>query len=207
MCCCDGALQQKMQQQDTHKRVGESLSVAYEREFGVQIRIVRIFNTYGPRMRPNDGRIIPNFFIQALQKQPVTIYGDGSQTRSFCYVADQVEGQYLLMQSEQTRPVNIGNPIERTVLDVARAILLLCGRGQIGVGPVAIRAAESEKLVRSLPLPENDPKLRRPDIRLAQETLHWHPKIDIEQGLQTCLENFTRELVLAPEGIEAPTVS
>lgn len=192
---------------DEAKRVGESLSVAYEREFGVQIRIVRIFNTYGPRMRPNDGRIIPNFFIQALQKQPVTIYGNGSQTRSFCYVADQVEGQFLLMQSEQNRPVNIGNPIERTVLEVARAILQLCGRGQIGVGPAAILKAESEKLVRSLPLPENDPKLRRPDIRLAQETLNWHPKIDIEQGLRTCLENFTRELALAPEGIEAPTVS
>ncbi len=192
---------------DEAKRVGESLSVAYEREYGVQVRIVRIFNTYGPRMRPNDGRIIPNFFIQALQNQALTIYGDGSQTRSFCYVADQVAGQYALMQSDQNRPVNIGNPIERTVLDVARAILDLCGRGKIGTGADAIPKAESEKLVRSLPLPENDPKLRRPDIRLANEKLNWHPKVDIEYGLRTCLENFTHELKLAPDGIEAPNVS
>lgn len=176
---------------DEAKRVGETLSFAYNRQYGVEIRTARIFNTYGPRMRPNDGRIIPNFFVQALQRQPVTVYGDGSQTRSFCFVTDLAEGLYRLMQSEESRPVNVGNPIERTVLEIANAVNQLTG---------------NTTPIRYLPLPENDPKLRRPDITRAKESVGWQPKIDLATGLERCLEYFRSEIQAAPEGIVAPTL-
>lgn len=176
---------------DEAKRVGETLNYIYHNQHGVDVRTARIFNTYGPRMRPDDGRIIPNFFIQALQNQPLTIYGDGSQTRSFCYVSDEAEGLYKLMQSNETRPVNIGNPHERSVIEIADAINLLTGN----------RAS-----VRYLPLPENDPKLRRPDISRAIENIGWEPQVELRQGLEECLHYFKSELAASPEGIVAPNV-
>jgi nucleoside-diphosphate-sugar epimerase len=142
-------------------------------------------------MRPNDGRIIPNFFMQALQKQPLSIYGDGSQTRSFCYVGDQVAGQFALMQSNETRPVNIGNAIERTVLDIANAVNKLTG---------------SALPYKRHPLPENDPKLRRPDITRAKTSTGWEPKVSLEDGLNECLSYFSKELAANPGGIAVPTL-
>ncbi|MES2856013.1 MAG: GDP-mannose 4,6-dehydratase [Bdellovibrionota bacterium] len=176
---------------DESKRYGEALSVAHSREFGTEIRIARIFNTYGSRMRPDDGRIIPNFFMQALQKQSLSVYGEGSQTRSFCFVADQVAGQFALMQSSEKTPVNIGNPIERTVLEIADAINKLTG---------------NKAPLRYLPLPENDPKQRRPDIRKAKEKIGWEPKVSLETGLNECLTYFAKELAASPGGIEVPTL-
>ncbi|MES2965588.1 MAG: NAD-dependent epimerase/dehydratase family protein [Bdellovibrionota bacterium] len=176
---------------DEAKRYGESLSVAFTKEFGVETRMARIFNTYGPRMRPNDGRIIPNFFIQALQKQSLTVYGDGSQTRSFCYCSDQAAGLFALMQSNEARPVNVGNPIERTVMEIAQAVNALTGN----TAPL-----------RYLPLPENDPKVRRPDITRAKVSTGWEPKVDLETGLKACLEYFRAELAASPGGIHAPTL-
>lgn len=173
---------------DEAKRFGEALSLSYQIEHGLQVRMARIFNTYGPRMRPDDGRIIPNFFIQALQGQSLTIYGEGSQTRSFCFVSDQAAGQYALMQSSEQRPVNIGNPIERTVLEIASAINKLTGN----TAPI-----------RHLPLPENDPKMRKPDITRARSTTGWEPTVSLETGLQSCLENFRAELAARPDGIKA----
>lgn len=158
---------------DEAKRFGEALSHSHRIEYGTEIRIARIFNTYGPRMRPDDGRIIPNFFIQALQKKSLTVYGDGSQTRSFCFVSDQAEGLYALMQSSETRPTNIGNPIERTVLEIASAVNKLTGN----TAPL-----------KYLPLPENDPKQRRPDITRAKASTGWSPKVSLETGLDACLE-------------------
>jgi dTDP-glucose 4,6-dehydratase len=176
---------------DEAKRFGESLSFAYHRQYNVEIRTARIFNTYGPRMRPNDGRIIPNFFIQALQRQALTVYGDGSQTRSFCYVADLVEGLWRLMTSNEGRPVNMGNPIERTVLEVATTINKLTG---------------NKTPIRNLPLPENDPKLRRPDTTRAK-TLGWEPNVSLEKGLDESMTYFMDELRASPGGIVAPTLS
>ncbi len=173
---------------DEAKRFGESLTLSYQIEHGVQGRIVRIFNTYGPRMRPDDGRIIPNFFVQALQGQALTIYGDGSQTRSFCFVSDQVAGQYALMQSDESRPVNVGNPIERSVLEIASAINALTG---------------NTASIRHLPLPENDPKLRRPDIARAKTSTGWSPLVSLEDGLRSCLDYFKSELASRPGGIKA----
>lgn len=164
---------------DEAKRYGEALSVAHTREHNTIVRIVRIFNTYGPRMRPNDGRIIPNFFMQALQGRSLTIYGDGAQTRSFCYVTDQARGHFELLQSEETRPTNIGNPIERTVLEIANTINKITGN----------TAAH-----KYLPLPENDPRQRRPDIARAKETVGWEPRVSLEEGLQECLAYFKLEL-------------
>jgi nucleoside-diphosphate-sugar epimerase len=180
---------------DEAKRVGEALSVAYARQHGkstgIEVRIARIFNTYGPRMRPDDGRIIPNFFVQALQKQSLTVYGDGSQTRSFCFVSDLVSGLVALMASPEQRPVNIGNPIERKVIEIASTINEL---------------THNTAPVRYLPLPENDPKQRRPDIRRAKEILNWEPKIELAEGLQACLNYFKQELAENPSGILAPTL-
>lgn len=176
---------------DEAKRYGETLNVAYANEFGIETRTIRIFNTYGPRMRPNDGRIIPNFFIQALQKQSLTVYGDGSQTRSFCYCTDQAAGMFALMQSSETRPVNVGNPIERSVLEIAKTINALTGN----TAPL-----------KHLPLPENDPKVRRPDITRAKTSVGWEPKVDLETGLKACLAYFQGELAAAPGGIHAPTI-
>lgn len=173
---------------DEAKRFGESLTLAYQIEHGVQARMARIFNTYGPRMRPDDGRIIPNFFIQALQGEALTIYGEGTQTRSFCFAPDQVAGQFALMQSDESRPVNVGNPIERTVLEIAKTINALTG---------------NTTPIRHLPLPQNDPKQRRPNIERAKETTGWAPVVSLEAGLQECLVYFKKELAARPEGIRA----
>jgi nucleoside-diphosphate-sugar epimerase len=176
---------------DEAKRFGEALNFSYHHAYGVEVRTARIFNTYGPRMRPNDGRIIPNFFMQALQAQALTVYGDGSQTRSFCYVADQAQGLYQLMQSAEILPVNIGNPIERTVLEIAKAVIELTG---------------NRSQIRHLPLPENDPKMRRPDISRAKASCGWEPKVDLNFGLKECLTYFKAELAAAPQGIAVPTL-
>ena len=176
---------------DEAKRFGEAITMAYHRFHQVDTRIARIFNTYGERMRPNDGRIIPNFFIQALQKQSLSVYGDGKQTRSFCYVKDLCEGIYALMQSEELRPVNIGNPLERTVKEMAEEINELTG---------------NKAPLRFLPLPENDPLQRKPDISRAKESLGWEPKTPLEDGLELTLEYFEDELKAAGT-IATPTMS
>ncbi len=164
---------------DEAKRFGEALSMAYHRQFGTKIRLIRIFNTYGPRMRETDGRIIPNFFMQGLNGESLTIYGEGQQTRSFCYVADMCEGMYALVQSEETRPVNIGNPTELTVLEMAETVKKLTGNTK----PFAYK-----------PLPENDPKMRRPDIARAKDVLKWQPRVSLEQGLDATLKYFKSQL-------------
>jgi nucleoside-diphosphate-sugar epimerase len=176
---------------DEAKRFGEALSFSYHRAYGVDIRVARIFNTYGPRMRPDDGRIIPNFFMQALQNQALSIYGDGSQTRSFCYVSDLAMGLMRLMQEPITGPVNIGNPCENTVLEIANTVNQLIG---------------NKTPLRYLPLPENDPKQRRPDITRAETSLGWRPDVSLEQGLQHTLAFFRNELAARPEGVVTPTI-
>lgn len=153
---------------DEAKRYGEAMTMAYLREFGVDTRIVRIFNTYGPRNRANDGRVVPSFINQALGGEPLTVFGDGSQTRSFQYVSDLVDGIRLLMDSQITEPVNIGNPTELTVLDFAKLILKLTG----SASPIEHR-----------PLPQDDPKVRRPDITRAKTLLGWEPRVPVETGL------------------------
>ncbi len=163
---------------DEAKRYAEAITMAYHRYHGVDTRIVRIFNTYGPRIRPDDGRMIPNFISQALSGIPLTIYGDGSQTRSVQYVDDLVEGVLRLMQSAETRPVNIGNPVEYTVKEVAEAVLRLCG---------------SDSPLVHEPLPTDDPKQRRPDITRAREVLGWEPKVGAEEGLKTTIDWFAQE--------------
>lgn len=164
---------------DEAKRVGEALSLGYKKEHDVKIRIARIFNTYGPRMRPSDGRIIPNFFSQALGGLPLSIFGDGKQTRSFCYVSDLVEGLFLLMQSSVETPTNLGNPIERTVLEIAEQIK---------------RLTQSHSSLEFMPLGENDPKQRRPDISKARDLLKFNPLVDLETGLRNSLTYFAAEL-------------
>lgn len=176
---------------DEAKRYGEALSVAHAKVHGTKVRIARIFNTYGPRMRPDDGRIIPNFFMQAMQKKPLTVYGDGTQTRSFCYVTDLVAGLITLARSGETRPTNVGNPLERSVLEIARAVNALTGN-----------AAN----VTFLPLPENDPKVRRPDITRAK-SLGWQPSVSIEDGLKNSLAYFRAQLDAAGGSVKTPTVS
>ncbi len=167
---------------DEAKRFGEALTMAYHRYKEVDTKIVRIFNTYGPRMRPNDGRAIPAFVPQALRNQPITIFGDGSQTRSFCYVSDLIEGIYRLMMSDQHEPVNIGNPHEMTIREMAEAIIRLTG--------------SSSPLVTK-PLPVDDPKVRQPDITLARRLLGWEPKVDLEEGLTRTIAWF-REVLDKP---------
>jgi dTDP-glucose 4,6-dehydratase len=164
---------------DEAKRYAESITFAYHRHHGVDTRVVRIFNTYGPRMREDDGRMIPNFVVQALSGRPLTVYGDGTQTRSVQYVGDLIEGTYRLMMSEETRPVNIGNPQEHTVKEVAELVIGLCG-------------GESE--IVHEPLPENDPQQRCPDIRRAKESLGWEPKVTPREGLKKTLEWFAGRL-------------
>ena len=149
--------------------------MAYHREHGVATRIVRIFNTYGPRMRVNDGRVVPSFICQALSNKPITVFGDGSQTRSFSYFSDLVEGIYRLMMSEVAEPVNIGNPEEKTVLEFARAIVRLTG-------------SKSKVVFRSLPA--DDPRQRQPDIALAQRVLRWRPEVPLEEGLRLTIPYF-----------------
>lgn len=163
---------------DEAKRFSEALTMAYHRKHGLDTRIVRIFNTYGPRMRLNDGRALPNFLYQALSGQPLTVYGDGRQTRSFCYVTDLVDGILRLLDSNEHFPVNIGNPHEITILEFAERIRALTGSR----GDLVFR-----------PLPQDDPKRRRPDISKAKDLLKWQPKVPLEQGLQTTLKHFQKK--------------
>src|SRR5438045_2664581 len=149
------------------------MTVAYQREHRVETRIVRIFNTYGPRMRLNDGRVVPAFISQALKHKPVTVFGDGGQTRSFCYVSDLIEGIYRLMLCDYDQPVNIGNPAEMTVREFAREI---------------IRATQSRSRIVFKPLPQDDPKQRQPDITRARKILGWEPKIKLSEGLVKTIE-------------------
>ncbi len=160
---------------DEAKRFSEAAVMAYHRYYGVDTHLIRIFNTYGPRLQPNDGRVISNFMIQALQGQPLTIYGDGSQTRSFCYVSDLIDGILRLSRSHEHLPVNIGNPDEWTILECAHEIL-------------AVTGSDSEIIFH--PLPQDDPTRRRPDITRAQELLGWEPKISLRQGLEKSLDYF-----------------
>ncbi len=153
---------------DEAKRFAEALTMAYHRTHGVNTKIVRIFNTYGPRMRPNDGRAIPTFIPQALRNEPITVFGDGSQTRSFCYVDDLVEGIYRLLISDTHDPVNIGNPREMTIREMAEAV---------------IRETNSKSKIVEKPLPVDDPKIRQPDITRARTLLGWTPRVNLEQGL------------------------
>jgi len=189
---------------DEAKRFGEAITMAYHRYHGLDTRIARIFNTYGPRMRPNDGRVVSNFIVQALQGKPLTVFGDGSQTRSFCYVDDLVRGIVALLLAESDKsmaertdragflskrsepsvesvhdPVNIGNPRELTVMEIARFVLKLTG---------------SASSIQQQPLPVDDPKVRRPDIRKAEALLGWTPKVGLEDGLKKTIEYFRKEL-------------
>jgi len=164
---------------DEAKRFAESMTMAYHRYHGVDTRICRIFNTYGERMRLDDGRVLPNLMGQALRGEPLTIYGDGSQTRSFCYVADLVEGIYRLLQAEFHEPVNLGNPNEVSILNFAREILTLTG--------------SSSQLVFK-PLPEDDPRVRRPDISRACKLLGWEPRVDRRDGLSRTLDYFKQKV-------------
>jgi UDP-glucuronate decarboxylase len=161
---------------DEGKRVAETLMMDYHRENGVDIRIARIFNTYGPKMSPNDGRVVSNFILQALRDEPITIFGDGSQTRSFCYVDDLVDGLIRLMDQEEiTGPVNLGNPDERSIREIAELISKMTG-------------SSSEIVYR--PLPQDDPTQRCPDISLARRALDWRPKVKLEEGLPRTIEYF-----------------
>jgi dTDP-glucose 4,6-dehydratase len=161
---------------DEAKRFAEALTMAYQRTHGVKTRIVRIFNTFGPRMRKEDGRVVPNFIAQALRGEDVTVYGDGGQTRSFCYVTDLVEGILRLLWSEYPTPVNIGNPREMTVLQFAKLIIELTG---------------SKSAIVHQPLPVDDPKVRQPDITLARRVLDdWQPVVSVEDGLERTIEYF-----------------
>jgi dTDP-glucose 4,6-dehydratase len=160
---------------DEAKRFAEAITMAYHRHHGLDTHIVRIFNTYGPRMRLNDGRALPNFVFQALSGQPITVYGDGKQTRSFCYVSDLIEGIYRLSQSDEHFPTNIGNPTELTIYEFAERIR--------SYFPNALPIVHE-------PLPEDDPKQRRPDITKAKRLLGWEPKVSLEEGLQYTIDYF-----------------
>lgn len=160
---------------DESKRFAEAITMAYHRQHGIETRIVRIFNTYGPRMRLNDGRVVPAFIGQALENKPITVFGDGKQTRSFCYVSDLIDGIYRLMMSDYSLPVNIGNPNEMTMLEFAREI---------------IAATQSKSKLVHRPLPQDDPKQRKPDIGLAAEVLGWKPKVLLKDGLESTIKYF-----------------
>jgi nucleoside-diphosphate-sugar epimerase len=160
---------------DEGKRFSEALVMAYAREKDLETRIVRIFNTFGPRMRKDDGRVIPNFITQALVGKPLTVYGEGKQTRSFCFISDQVEGQIKLMESGYNEPVNIGNPVEISVLELAEKVIELAG---------------SKSEISFKPLPKDDPTRRMPDISLAKKELGWQPKVKWEQGLKQTIAWF-----------------
>jgi dTDP-glucose 4,6-dehydratase len=166
---------------DEAKRFAEAMTMAYHRFHGVETRIVRIFNTYGPRMRLNDGRALPAFMSQALRGEDVTVFGDGTQTRSFCYVDDLVEGIWRLLNSKEVLPVNIGNPREMTVLEFAKAVIALCG---------------SRSRIVFQPLPVDDPKVRQPDITKARALLGWEPTIELSVGLERTLAYFRKRLDL-----------
>lgn len=160
---------------DEAKRFAEAITMAYQRYHGLETRIARIFNTYGPRMRKNDGRALPNFVQQALTSKPITIYGDGKQTRSFCYISDQVEGLFKLLLSDENEPVNIGNPEEISVQSIAEEIVKLTG-------------SKSEIIYEELPV--DDPKIRQPDISKAKNKLGWEPNVSREEGLQKTIDYF-----------------
>jgi dTDP-glucose 4,6-dehydratase len=164
---------------DEAKRFAEAMTMAYHREHGVETRIVRIFNTYGPRMRLHDGRVVPAFVSQALRNKPLTVFGEGRQTRSFCYVSDLVEGIYRLMMSSCQMPINIGNPVELTMLEFAKEI---------------IRATRSRSKIAFRPLPQDDPKQRRPDITRARNFLRWEPKVALAEGLVTTIDYFRKKV-------------
>lgn len=164
---------------DESKRFGEALLMAYHREYNVDIKIVRIFNTYGPRMRLDDGRVIPNFITQAMQNKPITIYGDGSQTRSFCYVEDMVDGIMKMMDSKETGPKNLGNPNEITILETAEKIK---------------KSLKSDSEFIYMPLPKDDPTKRQPDISHARDLLDWNPKIKFDDGLKKTIDWFRKKI-------------
>ncbi|TMP96186.1 MAG: SDR family oxidoreductase [Verrucomicrobia bacterium] len=165
---------------DEAKRFAEALTMAYHREHGIDTRISRIFNTYGPRMRMNDGRVVPSFISQALRNKPIPVFGDGSQTRSFCYCSDLIEGIYRLMMSDTNEPVNIGNPREMTVLEFAREV---------------IRVTGSRSRIVFKALPQDDPKQRRPDITRASTLLKWAPKISLSVGLEKTIAYFRKKVL------------
>jgi dTDP-glucose 4,6-dehydratase len=167
---------------DESKRFAEALVMAYHRSKGVNTHLARIFNTYGPRLHPDDGRVISNFMMQALRGEPITIYGDGNQTRSFCYVDDLIEGFMRLSRCEEHFPVNLGNPVEFTMLECAQAVL-------------EVTASQSE--LRFDPLPEDDPTRRRPDITKARTLLDWEPQVNLKQGLEKSLGFFKRRVEAA----------
>lgn len=167
---------------DEAKRFSEALAMAYHRYHGVDTRIARIFNTFGPRMRADDGRLVPTLINQALRGEPLTVFGDGTQTRSLCYISDQVEGLYRLIMSQETEPVNIGNPDEMTVNEITEMIRDIVGTNV----PIVHRS-----------LPEDDPKVRRPDVTKARKALGWEPKISIEEGLKKTVEWFRQKLQAA----------
>jgi dTDP-glucose 4,6-dehydratase len=160
---------------DEAKRFGEAMTMAYHRSHGVDTKIVRIFNTYGPRMRANDGRVVPAFITQALAGKPLSVFGDGTQTRSFCFVADLIEGIYRLLMSDRNEPCNVGNPAEMTIREFAETVLRLTG---------------SKSTLTFEPLPTDDPKVRQPDISLAKEVLGWEPQVSLEKGLAQTIRYF-----------------
>ena len=164
---------------DEGKRCAETLFMDYKRQNGVDIRIMRIFNTYGPRMNADDGRVVSNFIVQALRNEDITIYGDGSQTRSFCYCDDNIEGMIRLMNGDHPGPINIGNPNEFTMLELAEQVIELTG---------------SSSKISHLPLPQDDPKQRQPDITLAKEELDWEPKTELREGLTATISYFEKDL-------------
>jgi dTDP-glucose 4,6-dehydratase len=164
---------------DEAKRFAEAMTLAYQRYHGLETRIVRIFNTYGPRMRLNDGRVVPNFIYQALTNKPLTVYGDGSQTRSFQYYSDLIEGIYRLLYSAESLPVNIGNPREMSILEFARAVLEISG----SPSDIVFVQPKDDRFT-------DDPKLRQPDISKARRVLNWEPKVDLHEGLEETVNYF-----------------
>ena len=166
---------------DEGKRAAETLCFDYKRQFSIDARVIRIFNTYGPNMAIGDGRVVSNFIVQALKGQPLTIYGDGSQTRSFCYVSDLVEGIYkmLLLENQPETPINLGNPVEFSMLELAGKV---------------IESTKSKSLIEYEPLPLDDPRQRRPDISLASATLKWSPHVSLEDGIRLTSDYFAKEL-------------
>lgn len=164
---------------DEGKRVAETLAFDYHRQNDVEIRVARIFNTYGPRMLENDGRVVSNLVVQALRNQPLTVYGDGSQTRSFCYVSDLVDGLMRLMNGEHTGPVNLGNPDEYTILELAKAVQQM---------------VNSDAEIRFEPLPQDDPRRRKPDITRARTWLDWQPTVPLQEGLKLTIDDFSARI-------------
>ena len=164
---------------DEAKRFAEAITMAYHRYRKVDTRIARIFNTYGPRMRLDDGRVVPTLVAQALRGEPLTVFGDGSQTRSFCYVDDNVEGMWRLLHTPDPDPVNIGNPHEMTILEFARSVQRLCGREV----PIVHR-----------PLPQDDPRVRKPDITRARAVLGWEPRVGFDEGMRRSIDWFRQQI-------------